>query len=191
MKKRMPLAVCMLLAVSGGCFILLSGCYSLRASSGGGQASFQPPRSIRAADIAVPAGYRIEPVATGLTFPAGVAFDDMGQVYVVEAGYSYGEAWATPRLLRVAPDRPPGVIATGGRNGPWNGVAFHQGAFYVAEGGELEGGRMLRIDLHGSITPLVENLPSLGDHHTDGPAIGPDGFLYFGQGTATNAAVVG
>jgi hypothetical protein len=47
----------------------------------------------------------------------------------------------------------------------------------------------LRIDLHGSIMPLVEGLPSLGDHHTDGPVIGPDGFLYFGQGTATNSVV--
>src|SRR3954453_22321235 len=104
MKKRMSIAVRMLLALSGGCLLILSGCYSLRASSGGGQTSFHPPRPIRAADIAVPAGYRIEPVATDLTFPAGVAFDDMGQVYVVEAGYSYGEAWVTPRLLRVAPD---------------------------------------------------------------------------------------
>jgi hypothetical protein len=108
MKRRMPIVVWILWAVSGGCLLILSGCYSLRASSGDGQVSFQPPRPIQAADIAVPAGYYIEPVATGLTFPAGVAFDDMGQVYVVEAGYSYGEAWATPRLLRVAPDRPRG-----------------------------------------------------------------------------------
>jgi hypothetical protein len=44
MKQPMPLAICMLLAVSGECLIILSGCYSLRASSGGGQASFQSPR---------------------------------------------------------------------------------------------------------------------------------------------------
>jgi hypothetical protein len=79
MKRRMPLVVWILWAVSGGCLLILSGCYSLRASSGDGQVSFQPPRPIQAADIAVPAGYYIEPVATGLTFPAGVAFDDMGQ----------------------------------------------------------------------------------------------------------------
>ena len=71
MKKRMPLAVCVLLAVSGGCLLILSGCYRLRTSSGGGQTSFQPPKAIRVADIAVPAEYRIEPVATGLTFPSG------------------------------------------------------------------------------------------------------------------------
>ena len=191
MKRQIPFAVCMLWLVSGGCLISLSACYSLRASAGGGQTAFHPPRPIQAADVAVPAGYRIEPVATGLTFPTGVAFDDLGRVYVVESGYSYGEAWTTPRLLRLTPDGQPAVIATGGRNGPWNGVTFHQGAFYVAEGGELEGGRILRIDLQGTITPIVEGLPSFGDHHTDGPVIGPDGFVYFGQGTATNSAVVG
>ena len=37
---------------------------------------------------------------------------------------------------------------------------------------------------------LVSNLPSFGDHHTDGPVIGPDGWLYFGQGTASNAGIV-
>ncbi|MBW3671554.1 MAG: PQQ-dependent sugar dehydrogenase, partial [Acidobacteria bacterium] len=41
------------------------------------------------------------------------------------------------------------------------------------------------------ITPIVEDLPSLGDHHTNGPAVGPDGWIYFGQGTATNSGVVG
>src|SRR4029434_7539882 len=31
---------------------------------------------------------------------------------------------------------------------------------------------------------------SRGDHHTNGPVV-HDGWVYFGQGTATNAAVVG
>jgi hypothetical protein len=38
---------------------------------------------------------------------------------------------------------------------------------------------------------LVDGLPSLGDHHTNGPLIGAGGWLYFGQGTATNSGVVG
>ncbi len=82
------------------------------------------------------------------------------------------------------------ALATGA-NPPWNGVAYHRGAFYVAEGGHREGGRILRIGMNGTITPLVQGLPSLGDHHTNGPAIGPDGRLYFAQGTATNSGVVG
>jgi glucose/arabinose dehydrogenase len=83
------------------------------------------------------------------------------------------------------------VVAAGTRNGPWNGVAFHNGAFYIAEGGELEGGRILRVSTDGKVSALVTNLPSRGDHHTDGPAVSPDGWLYFGQGTASNSGVVG
>lgn len=92
----------------------------------------------------------------------------------MEAGYSYGEEWTTPRLLRLESDGSVATIATAGKNGPWNGVVFHDGAFFVAEGGVLEGGRILKITPQGEITALVEGLPSFGDHHTNGPAIGPD-----------------
>ncbi|EMR03989.1 PQQ-dependent sugar dehydrogenase [Cesiribacter andamanensis] len=54
----------------------------------------------------------------------------------------------------------------------------------------MQGGKILRVSRDGSITTLVEGLPSLGDHHTNGPVI-REGYVYFGQGTATNAAVVG
>jgi glucose/arabinose dehydrogenase len=171
--------------------MLATGCYAQRSSSGGQQASFEPPRRLEVRDVAVPEGYRIEVVAAGLTFPTGVAFDDQGRVHVIEAGYVYGEKWAVPRLLRIDAGGVATTVASGAKNGPWNGVVFHRGAFYVSEGGQLEGGRILRISPEGRITPLVEDLPSLGDHHTNGPAIGPDGALYFGQGVATNSAVVG
>lgn len=170
--------------------IVLAGCFRLRGSRGGGETSFDPPRKISPRDIALPDGYRIEPVATELTFPTGVTFDEEGRAYVVESGYSYGEVWTTPRLLRIDPAGIT-VIASGGKNGPWNGVAYHQGAFYVAEGGTLLGGRILKITPDGTITPLIENLPSMGDHHTNGPAIGPDGSIYFMVGTFTNSGIVG
>jgi glucose/arabinose dehydrogenase len=168
-----------------------SGCVALLPSNGGGKTSFQPPRQINASDIALPAGYRIEAIAVGLTFPSGITFDDQGRVYVVETGYSYGEVWAVPRLLRLESDGQITEIATGAKNGPWTGVTFHKGYFYVAEGGELQGGRILRIAADGTQTVLVDNLPTRGDHHTNGPVIGSDGYLYFGQGTFTNSGVVG
>ena len=90
-------------------------------------------------NIALPEGYRVEAVAVGLTFPTGVAFDDEGRPYVIEAGYSYGEVFSTPRLLRVNPDGALVEIARGS-NGPWTGAAYTKGGFYVAEGGQLEGG---------------------------------------------------
>lgn len=170
--------------------IFTQSCYRMRASKGGGQIQDIPARTIQPSDIAVPNGYKIEPVVSGLTFPTAVAFDDQGNLYVIEAGYSYGEVWEDPKLLKVEEGGKTAVVATGPRNGPWTGVVWHDGAFYVAEGGEREGGRILRITKDGKITSLTENLPSVGDHHTNGPVV-KDGYIYFGQGTATNSAVVG
>jgi glucose/arabinose dehydrogenase len=180
------------LAVAIAALLMVGGCYDMRASDGAGLGSFEGPRPIEPADIALPAGYHIEAVASDLSFPTGVAFDDGGAIYVTEAGYSYGEAWATPRLLRVDPDGSTTTIARGReRAGPWNGVAWHRGDFYIAEGGVLEGGAILRVAPDGDVTRLIETLPSQGDHHTNGPVVGPDGAIYFAQGTATNAGVVG
>jgi len=173
------------------CACLLAGCYGFRPSSGGGQISGNVSRSINANDVALPPGYRIEPIARGLTFPTSATFDERGALFIVESGYCYGEVWTTPRLLRVETNGAVSVIASAGRNGPWTGVAFHDGAFFVAEGGALEGGKILRITRDGKITAIVDGLPSFGDHHTDGPAVSPDGWIYFGQGTASNSGVVG
>jgi glucose/arabinose dehydrogenase len=170
--------------------VLLPGCWTLQPSRGGGQTGFDAPRQVRTADVALPPGYRIEAVATGLTFPTGVAFDAQGRAHVVEAGYSYGEVWTVPRLLRIEPGGGLTEVARG-RNPPWNGLHFHDGDFFVAEGGHREGGRILRIAPGGTISVLAEGLPSLGDHHTNGPLVSPDGWVYYGQGTATNSGVVG
>ena len=43
----------------------------------------------------------------------------------------------------------------------------------------------------GTKTVLIDNLPTRGDHHTNKPVIGPDGYLYFGQRTYSNSGVVG
>lgn len=177
--------------LAAGITAILVGCYGMRPNAGGGEATFTPPRRVDSADIALPAGYRIEAVATGLTFPTGVAVDESGTPYVTESGYSYGEAWTEPRLLRIEPDGRRSVVARGGRNGPWNGVAYADGHFFVSEGGQLEGGRILRIERDGKVEVLVKGLPSMGDHHTNGPAIGPDGAVYFAQGVVTNSAIVG
>jgi glucose/arabinose dehydrogenase len=186
--NRSSLSRCSLLLL----LLCLSACYQLRKSHGGGQLSYSPDnvRAINPADILLPEGYTIEAVAANLTFPTAAAVDNNGRLYVIEAGYSYGEVFLTPRLLRIESDGSITTVAEGEKNGPWTGITFHEGNFYVAEGGELKGGRILRISPQGEITALVENLPSIGDHHTNGPVI-KDGYIYFGQGTATNSAVVG
>lgn len=172
--------------------LLLGGCFRLLPTKGGGLTEFEGPREVDAGDVALPDGYRIEPVATGLTFPTGVAFDAAGAVYVTEAGYSYGDYRGTPRLLRVEADGTATEVARG-TDPPWTGVTFApepgNGAFFVT-GGHFEGGRLLRIEPDGQVDVLVDGLPSLGDHHTNAPVV-MDGWVYFGQGTATNSAVVG
>lgn len=171
--------------------IILSGCYRIMPSKGGGQLSSTPAReNIDPNDVVLPMGYRIEVVTTELTFPTAVTFDEDGVPYVIEAGYSYGEEFLYPKLFRINRDGSTRLIATGEINGPWNGITYHNGYFYVAEGGEMEGGKILRISKGGEIEVLLDNLPSVGDHHTNGPVI-KDGYIYFGQGTATNSAVVG
>ena len=172
-----------------------AGCFVMRGSAGGAEADAPATRRLNPGDIALPAGYKIEVVATGLNYPTAIAFDDQNRPHVTEAGYSYGEDFAVPRLVRVESNGSMTEVARGGagqdNNGPWNGVAWHQGAFYVSEGGVLHGGRILRIAADGATTTLIENLPSRGDHHTNGPAVGPDGKIYFAIGTATNSGVVG
>src|SRR5438067_4602929 len=123
-------------ALGIGCFLALaSGCYVIRPSNGGGQTKFSGTRKVDSSAIAVTAGFHIEPVASGLTFPTGVAFDDQNRPCVVESGYAYGEVWTKPRLLRIEENSRFSEIASGARNGPWTGVTFHDGNFYVAEGG--------------------------------------------------------
>jgi hypothetical protein len=166
------------------------GCFVFSGSEGGGEVMTPASHTLSRGDVALSAGYEIDLIANHLTFPTSVTFDDRGDVYITEAGYSYGEVFTTPRLLRLREGGAPEIIASG-NNGPWTGVTFHGGAFYVAEGGQLQGGRILKIARNGDVFTLAEGLPSLGDHHTNGPVVGEDGFVYFGQGTATNSAVVG
>ena len=180
-------------------FILLSsvllfsiinvGCYRMHASKGGGQIGVIPPRTINANDITLQSGYKIEPVISGLTFPTAVAFDDDNNLYFIESGYSYGESFSEPKLFRVDNDKAT-LIAKGTNNGPWTGITWSNGAFYVAEGGEMDGGKILKITKDGTVTPLISHLPTMGDHHTNGPVV-KDGYIYFGLGVATNSGVVG
>lgn len=170
--------------------LLLSGCFKLRGHYG--TKSYEPvSRPVRTPDIQLPEGYSIEMVSSGLNFPTSIAFDDKGQAYVIEAGYSYGEIFTVPRLLRLEGSGKAVEIAHGNKNGPWTAVDYSNGNFYVSEGGTMEGGRILKISPDGQVKRLLEGLPGYGDHHTDGVTVGPDGYIYFGQGTATNSAVVG
>jgi glucose/arabinose dehydrogenase len=172
--------------VGFGCVLALSGCLF----KGGGQVDPKPAEGFVPDDVALPTGYRIEEVASHLTFPVGVTFDQAGNPYVIESGYSYGEVVTTPQLLQVLEQGKTKVVARG-NNPPWLGVTFAGDRFYVTAGGHDKEAGITVIEKDGSMRELVGGLPSMGDHQTNSPVIGPDGALYFGQGTATNSGVVG
>jgi glucose/arabinose dehydrogenase len=140
-----------------------------------------PAAEPRAFDIDVPDGYRVALVTEQLSSPTGIAFGNEGRIFVIESG---------GRLVEVTHD---GVVPLAtGDHAPWTGIAYRDGALYVAEGGAQDGGRIVRFDLPDfKQTVLVEGLPSLGDHQTSGPVVASDGWVYFGQGTATNAGIAG
>lgn len=161
----------------------------MRPHGGGGHIEEIPERTINPADIALLPGYEIEAVVSGLTFPTGVAFDDANDLYVIQAGYSYGEVWDTPKLLKIK-NGTPELVINGTDNGPWTGIVWHDGAFYIVEGGERYGGKILKVSKEGVVDTLTADLPSVGDHHTNGPVI-QNGYIYFGIGVATNSGVVG
>ncbi|MCO5165222.1 MAG: PQQ-dependent sugar dehydrogenase [Planctomycetes bacterium] len=137
-------------------------------------------RSVRAAP-----GYRIEAVVTGLTYPSSVEVDDEGFLYVAEAGAVWGDLTGRPRILRVSPDGEVRLL-TDRLVAPVSDLLWHDGELYVSHRG-----RISAVSRDGAVRNVVTGLPSLGDHTNTQLTVGPDGRLYFGQGTVTNAGVVG
>src|SRR5688572_18014143 len=89
------------LIISTASLLALAGCFQvasrLRQDAPGVPARAVDPTN----DIAAPAGHLVEAVATGLTFPSGITFDESGTPYLLESGFAYGGGWAEPRLLRL------------------------------------------------------------------------------------------
>lgn len=143
-----------------------------------------------ASDILLPAGYRAELVAGGFTAPVHACFDPAGSIYVTESGH---KSESPPRVYRVDP-------ATGAKSlvaelsgaraiptGAATGSIWYEGVLYLSNTDSL-----LRINpASGALTEVLTGLPGLGDHQTNHPVVGPDGRLYWGQGSVTNMGVVG
>jgi glucose/arabinose dehydrogenase len=147
------------------------------------------PRGFQAKDVLLPAGYRAEVVATGLSAPVMTTFGPDGAAYIVESGHKVDDP---PRIRRL--DLASGALTTVHEfTGPdWvetgavTGAVWHEGSLIVTNTD-----RVVRISPNGSTTVIVDGLPGRGDHQTNHPVIGPDGRLYFGVGSVTNSGVVG
>lgn len=132
----------------------------------------------------VPAGYRVEIAVKDLTYPTSIAIDDAGVLYVAEGGYIYGDDAASARIIRIQSNGKKETVADQ-LNGPITDMLWHDNRLYISHRGKIS------VLEAGKIRDLVTGLPSFGDHHNNQLAVGPDGKIYFGQGTATNSGVVG
>ncbi|HYO66750.1 MAG TPA: hypothetical protein VEU33_11755 [Archangium sp.] len=128
-------------------------------------------------------------VAEGLDFPTSVAFDARGRPHVTESGLPFGGRRPGGRVLRIEPDGRAVSLCDEGLRQPLNGLLFHEGSFYLSEGGFP--GRISRLSPDGQRTTVLDGLPGLGNYHTNMAVLGPDGKLYFSQGAMTNSGVIG
>lgn len=133
--------------------------------------------------VQAPPGYRVDIVADGLVSPTAFAVDHQGAIYVASPSDGPSER-ATIAMIGPGIE---GRIITKEVNSPVTGLTWHKGALYITHRGAIS----VLKPATGEIRPLLTDLPDKGDHGATAVAIGPDGNLYFGIGTATNAAVVG
>jgi glucose/arabinose dehydrogenase len=139
-----------------------------------------PARKLSPEDIALPPGYKIDVFTDGLTTSINLIFTPQGEMLVADAGITSGSG----KVLKLTAGGP--VVVADGFHPPLTGINYYQGNIYVSHRGFITA-----VKPDGSKENILAGLPSWGDHHNNQVIFGPDGKMYFGQGTATNSGVVG
>jgi len=142
-----------------------------------------PPAAPEA--VETPPGFQVEVVVRDLNDPTCVELDSDGNLYIAESGAVSDDGAWDARILRVAPWGEMEVVAER-LSGPITGLLWHQERLYVSHRG-----RISWVEPGEGVHDVVTGLPSDGDHQNNQLVAGPDGRIYFGQGTVTNSGVVG
>jgi glucose/arabinose dehydrogenase len=147
------------------------------------------PRGYRPGDINVPSGYRVDLVVGGLSAPVMTTFGPDGAPYVVESGHKVDDP---PRIRRIDLATGTTTVLHTFSNPDWVRTGAVTGAAFVGDDVIVTNtDRLVRIASDGTESTIVDGLPGRGDHQVNHPVLGPDGWLYFGVGSATNSGVVG
>ncbi|MFB5189255.1 PQQ-dependent sugar dehydrogenase [Alicyclobacillus fastidiosus] len=137
-------------------------------------------RKLNPDDIVVPAGYRVDVFAEKLNVPINLLIADTGEMFVADAGVTDGNG----KVLKYTGSG--FAVVADGFLPPLTGINSHDGNLYVSHRGAIT-----VVGPNGAKEDILAGLPSWGDHHNNRVVFGPDGRMYFGQGTATNSGVVG
>lgn len=141
-------------------------------------------RVARPESIRLPTGYRIEPVAVGLNYPTSITWEPDGSLLIAESSVPFGRVARTEtRISRLEGEGRLQPVASGFQ-GLINDIAYHDGRLYISQQGKIS------VLEKGQVRDLISGLPSWGLHENNALAFGPDGRLYFGQGTVSNAGVI-
>ncbi len=154
--------------------------------------------------VLIAEGYDLRLGVDGLTFPSNLASGN-GRIWISESGFFPGSPPTVQELT--LPDSGPGaatVILTpamlplGIALPPFTDVTYRDGMLWLAHRQTGANGwavgaisRFDPDDPAATFETVITNLPSVGDHQNNTVVFGADGRAYFGQGTATNSAVVG
>ena len=159
--------------------------------------------------VLVEQGYDLRLVVDGLDYPSNLAFGDgadAGRVWISESGYAAPNVPPTVKEVTL-PDAgmgtstvilTPAMLPPGTLIPPFTDVTYRDGMLWlghrqVGPNDWMVGAysRFDPADPAGTFETVLTNLPSVGDHQNNTLVFGADGRAYFGQGSATNSAVVG
>ncbi len=132
--------------------------------------------------LTVPKGYRVEVIAHGIGNARTLRIGDKGTIFVSTRLLDKVYAITTDKSGK----RETKVIASG-MDRP-NGLAFHKGSLYVAEGTKISRFDNIEDNLDNPPKPVViyEDLPNHASHGWRYIGIGPDNKLYINVGAPCN-----
>lgn len=195
-------------------FICLTGCNNPESQRGDEDAEApestvvqDSKRKVSPQDIIVPSGYSIEAVATGLTYPVDVTFDEKGNTFIAEAGgHTYGTKPARApeaRILQLLPDGTTKVLydrvvpmeeirqaessseMEEGLIPPVTGVTYHKGNLYISHRSRYS---VYNLE-SGEFKTIINGLPSWGEFLNAKPIFKGDK-MYFFLSTQGNSGVL-
>ena len=142
------------------------------------------PDKLPVAQLKLPKGFKVEVYASGIANARSLRLGDKGTVFasnrVLDKVYAIfdRDGKRETKVIASGMDRP-------------NGLAFHNGTLYIAEGTKISKLEKIEDNLDNPPQPVViyDDLPNHQSHGWKFMAVGPDSKLYFNVGAPCNICV--